>query len=131
MNKFVLDTNIYFSYVYNANLTNLIQLILDNELEIYLSDQLMNELLRNLTEKRIFERANIHRQELIEILSAVTIRKNPKKSSAGSPDPTDDFLFDLCTENKCVLITGDKKLLRWKNSPIQVMDLTAFKKIWM
>ncbi len=45
----------------------------------------------------------------------------------GSPDPNDDYLIDIVQQVKAIaLVTGDKALLKWKDSPIQIVSWKDF-----
>ena len=49
----------------------------------------------------------------------------------GCPDEKDDFLFDLATQTEAAfLVTGDKRLLTFDESPIKMMSLSTFKETY-
>ncbi len=49
----------------------------------------------------------------------------------GCPDDKDNFLFDLGVQtNSDVLVTGDKRLLTFSQSPLTVMSLKTFKETY-
>ena len=53
----------------------------------------------------------------------------PEIIKIKSPDIKDDYLFLLAFSTDSIIVTGDKKLINWANSPVQVISLAAFKEI--
>ncbi len=47
------------------------------------------------------------------------------------PDPDDDYLFDIAlSAHAKLLVTGEKALLNWSESPVEIISLSMFKKLF-
>ena len=48
-----------------------------------------------------------------------------------SPDPDDNYLYDIAlSANAKLLVTGEKALLNWEDSPIETISLSDFKHLF-
>jgi len=49
----------------------------------------------------------------------------------NSPDKEDNYLYDIAlTAHAKLLVTGEKALLEWAHSPVETINLTAFKELF-
>ncbi len=111
-NKFVLDTNIWVSFFIKAKFDALVTIILDNDLSVYTSQTLIDELTEVLSRKKFAKYLTLPIQEYVAFHSSLTILIETEALYQSSPDPKDNFLFDLAFKTNCeALVTGDKKLL--------------------
>jgi len=120
--KIVLDTNIFLSAIlYGGMAKTIFKLILENKLELYVSPDLEDEVLRKLKEYGAAE-------ETIEyaalFLNHKSISISPHIKVTLCRDPNDNFLLELSqTAEADYLITRDKDLLelpshKWKKTEI-------------
>ncbi len=114
MIKIVLDTNIFLSAIlYGGMAKTIFKLILENKLELYVSPDLEDEVMRKLKEYGADE-------ETIEyaalFLNHKSILISPKIKVAICRDPNDNFLLEISQTVEAVyLITRDKDLLELPN----------------
>ncbi len=49
----------------------------------------------------------------------------------NSPDKDDNYLYDIAlTANAKLLVTGEKALLSWTDTPVETINLTTFKELF-
>jgi predicted nucleic acid-binding protein len=59
--------------------------------------------------------------KLISLISQISITKTNKSVFALSPDPKDNYLFDLAIQNNCVFIITD--VLELLRTPIKTVQI--------
>ena len=127
----VIDTSVYINYTRHQKLYRLINAIVTYDLIVYLSPELIAELEKNIAltsavtlPKRVFD------NYLLIIKNACHIIE-PIPQYNQSPDPKDNFLFDLAVQtNSQIIITKEKALLNFSNTPIPVHDIKWFKETY-
>jgi predicted nucleic acid-binding protein len=68
-------------------------------------------------------------RNLIEFIRKISLSVNEKAVYGISPDPKDNYLFDVAIQNGCVfLITDDTELLQFTLKPIPVHTSSWFLK---
>jgi putative PIN family toxin of toxin-antitoxin system len=126
---YILDTNIWISYVLTRRLHVLVANIIDNRLKILTNSNLFEEIEDVLTRPKF--RRYIKREDVKEVIAlhlklchlVITEDKTHNLS-----DPNDNFLLDLYkTGNATILVSGDKDLLREANNlNYKVMTMRDF-----
>jgi len=113
--KAVLDTNVWISYFINARADYLIQWIIEHpEIAFYTTASLVEELEDVLARPKFKQQFPYLINDFINLHLQVCELVKVHKQSPISPDPDDDFLFDLCKKvNADYLITSDKQLLNF------------------
>jgi len=54
-----------------------------------------------------------------------------KSFKIQSPDPGDNYLYDVAlSAHAKMLVTGDKALLNWADSPVETISLPIFKELF-
>jgi len=129
-NKYLLDCNVYISYIINGKLADLVEYILNNDIFVLSCNELENEIADVLQRPHISKYLTEKANNYSDIIHTITHRVKITKKYTGSPDAKDDYLFALCLSHKAILVTGDKKLQRFKESPIQIISTTAFKNLF-
>ena len=112
--NFVIDSNIYVSYIIADKLDELFLFVMEKDFEVFisksviaeLSDVLKRDKFKKYLKKPVFEYVNAVRQFGYYI--------EPPSLIINSPDPKDDYLFVLALPTKSTIVTGDKLLLNWK-----------------
>jgi uncharacterized protein len=108
----VLDTNIWVSYFINARADYLAKYILEHDIKVFTSDELVEEL-REVLQRPKFKLL-FPVNDFIELHLSVCTKVNVSLQFNESPDPDDNFLFDLCIKSKTdYLVTADKRLLNF------------------
>lgn len=114
-NKVVLDTNIWITYFIKGKEPELLKLIFNNDLEVFTSKELQNELQEVLSRSKFKKYLNAPIEKYIAFHRKVATKINASKIIDFIPDPKDNFLFDLAVAADAgYVITGDKILLSLK-----------------
>ncbi len=127
--NFVIDANIYVSYIIADKLDELFIFVMEKDYEVFISKSLIAEL------SDVLKRAKFKKylkKPVFEYVNAVPqfgYYMKPPLLTINSPDPKDDYLFVLALPTKSTIVTGDKLLLNWKQAPVRVISLTQFKKM--
>jgi putative PIN family toxin of toxin-antitoxin system len=111
---YILDSNIWISYVITRRLQTLVSLIGNQQLTVLTTEQLVNEIHEVLNRpkfKKYIRQADI--KEVITLHVKLCRLVTLDESITQLSDPKDDFLLNLYNEGKAtVLVSGDKDLLR-------------------
>lgn len=113
VNKVIIDTNIWISFLIGKQLEFLKNLIASKQIIIVVSMQLIQEI--ELVTQRphlqnYFPKEKIG--ELIALLNVISQKIEPDKNFHFCRDAKDDFLLGMAQKSKAdYLITGDKDLL--------------------
>jgi len=96
------------------------------DLIVYVNDELLNELERNIFKMLLYDGANTT-MVIRSIMEFVTYFETIP-TYLNSPDPKDNFLFDLALQTKSeVIVTKEKVLLNFTESPVPIHDIKWFK----
>lgn len=126
----IIDTNIYLTYVKNQKLYRLLNAIAAYSLKVYVNDRLIEEIKRNLPKFIKSNYENIAKLTM-ELISDATIHVNTVSVFTKSPDPKDNFLFDIALQtNSPIIVTQEKALLQFADSPVPIKDLKWFKETY-
>jgi predicted nucleic acid-binding protein len=99
------------------------------ELEVFVNDQLVNEIERNLTSS--LQDKEIKPILIMDAIIAATINFETIAAFDQSPDSKDNFLFDLALQsNSEIIVTKEKALLNFKESPVAIRDIKWFKETY-
>jgi putative PIN family toxin of toxin-antitoxin system len=129
--KTVFDTNIWISYFINGKLTEIVTMILHNEVVLYRSPELTKELLDVLHRpkfKKYFplgiEQYILFYENLTEFYKTIAVFKN-------CSDPKDNYLFDLAYQTSSkYLVSGDRHVLSTPvHFSLKLLSLTDFKSL--
>lgn len=129
--RIVIDTNIWLSYFRDNRPDEIARLILDNDLEVLTSPYLVTELETVLQKPKFKNHLTTPVNRFINFHLRLTALKITTPRFNGSPDPEDNFLFDLAIQyNASHLVTGEKRLLAMKEvETIQLITLAEFKRL--
>lgn len=112
MLKVVLDTNIYISAInFGGQASEVINLILTNDVQLYISREIITEVMGVLRKKFGFEQAIL--EEIEDILREICLIVEPSKTlTIIKNHPADNRILECALETKAhYLISGDKKHL--------------------
>ena len=109
----ILDSNIWISYVITRRLDKLVTLILDHQLTVLTSRQLIEEIQEVLLRpkfKKYIKHSDI--KEFIAIHLKLCWLVDADETTNQLKDPKDNFLLDLYNKGKAtILVSGDKEFL--------------------
>jgi len=124
--KFVLDTSVLLKYTSHGKLYRLLNIVIKYKIVIYLNDNLITELQKNLP--RVIKSTTLPYSEILEDILFLTTYFPTEELFDRSPDPKDNFLFDLAIQTGSeVIVSDEKKLLAFKKSPVPIRSLGWFK----
>lgn len=128
-NNFVIDVNIYVSYIIKAKLDDLFTFILERDLEVFISKRLIIELSEVLNRTKFEKYLKTPANEFVKAVVQFGNSVKPSTKIIKSPDDNDNYLFELALFTNSTIVTGDKQLLNWEKSPVPVISLTKFKQM--
>ncbi len=121
--KIIIDTNLWISFLIGKSFTNLKSLIVEKQIEIIVSEQLLTEI-RTVTQRpkltKYFPQQKV--EDFLEFLISIAIKIEMTSNVTLCRDPKDNFLLALAKDSKAdYLLTGDSDLLilnRFENTEI-------------
>jgi len=131
LKRFVLDTNVWISYAINGELEWLAHYVVQNRLLIYGSPLLLAEIKKVLQYAKVKKLLNDSAASYMDVITAIVLLKEDIPIGINSPDPDDDYVFELAISNKAkAIVCGDKPLLYWEGSPIKVISKKEFQMLY-
>jgi putative PIN family toxin of toxin-antitoxin system len=126
---FILDSNIWISYVITRQLQTLVELIQDHQLSVLTSKHLIEEIKEVLSRpkfKKYIKHSDI--KEVITLHLKLCRLVGTEETSNQLTDLKDNFLLDLYHKGKATaLVSGDKEFLREASElKYRVMTLREF-----
>jgi predicted nucleic acid-binding protein len=119
MYKIVIDANVWIRFARAKDINPLLQrMVLYGFIPVinnYLLVEIFDAVVENkwMNDKQAFK--------LINVISSVGIDRTGKAVYALSPDPKDNYLFDLAIQNNCIfIISDDLELLSFNMRPLAV-----------
>ena len=96
-----------------------------------MDDKLLLELKRVLEYPKIKKNLSLCSIFYINFVSAISTHIAPKSFHYQSPDPEDDYLYDIALSTHAkLLVTGERALLNWVDSPVETISLSQFRKLF-
>lgn len=132
----VLDANIWLSLLVSRKTLPIVQAVLEQRLRVCSSPELTSETIE-VSQRKKFDRYQLpSAQEIATLHEDFTIVYYPLALFTASPDPNDNYLFDICRESEAdYLVTGDRALLAMERVQFsevhttEIISLTRFRKI--
>jgi putative PIN family toxin of toxin-antitoxin system len=125
----VIDTSVYITYAIYNKTYRLIDAMDKYELMVFVNNQLLLELVRNL--RFFLQNKDTNAGLIIQAIKEATINVATTAQFDLSPDPKDNFLFDLALQtNSEVIVTKEKALLNFEASPVPIHDIKWFKETY-
>lgn len=129
--RFVIDVNCFVTLFINRETDWILQYVVKNKIEIFIDANLLAELTRVLEYPKIKKILPLESFLYIKFVRVISTYVDVVPRNIKSPDPEDDYLFDLAIcSNAKLLVTGEKALLGWNQSPVKVISLTQFKELF-
>lgn len=127
----VIDTSVYITYTRHQKLYRLVDAILTYNLAVYISPALLDELQRNIPPTSAVDLPQDVYDGYLVTIKSICINFEPAAQYNGSPDPKDNFLWDLALQTGSeVIVTKETALLNFTHSPVSVHDLKWFKETY-
>ncbi|MGN6601043.1 MAG: putative toxin-antitoxin system toxin component, PIN family [Ginsengibacter sp.] len=92
-NNFVIDVNIYISYILKGKLDQLFLFVLERDFEVFISKDLIYELRAVLQRKKFEKYLKMPIAKFTEAIQQFGNEVEPNKTKVQSPDAKDDYLF--------------------------------------
>jgi uncharacterized protein len=123
--KIVIDTNIWVSYFINARADYLIQWLIDHPIEVYSSQELVDEIEDVLARPKFKKQFPYPVADFVHLHTQLCTMVKADSYYDQAPDADDNFLFDLCYKIKAdYLVTSDKRLL--SHTPSFALEIITF-----
>ena len=119
MNKIIIDANVWIKYARTKDIAPLLNRFLIYHFIPVVNNYLLSEIFDALVENKWMHerRANL----LVDFIKKIAIINIETAVYAMSPDPKDNYLFDLAIQNNCVfIISDDSVLLEFVLKPVSV-----------
>jgi putative PIN family toxin of toxin-antitoxin system len=128
-NKTVFDVNIWLSYFITGKTEKIIEMIKNNNVFFYRSEELMSELKSVINRPKFIKYFPNGTQEYILFVERFSELFLTKNIFDLCPDPKDNYLFDLAYQsNSDFLVSGDKTVLVVPvEQTLKLLSLSAFK----
>ena len=127
----ILGTNIWTSYFMADRHLELLDIKYRNNLTVYTNNPLIVELEDVLNRPKIKKYIEVPIDDLMEFHLRFCIFHKTKLLYRNSPDPKDNFLFDLAMQTRSkYVVTGDKKLLAINMTGYQFISKSKFESIF-
>ena len=100
----VIDTSVYINYTRHQKLYRLVDAILTYDLVVYISSYLIDELERNIPLTTAVELPQFVYDGYLNTIKSICIFFQPVSQYNDSPDPKDNFLWDLALQTNSEII---------------------------
>jgi putative PIN family toxin of toxin-antitoxin system len=107
----VLDTNVFVTYARYGRLQNLVQCVLYHQLNLLVDGTLLAEIDDVLRRPGVLKADVITAGDVVPFIREFTIRVVTRTAYTLSPDPEDNYLFDIALQYKALVIVTDEKAL--------------------
>jgi putative PIN family toxin of toxin-antitoxin system len=127
MYNLLIDANVWIKYARAKNIAPLLDRFIAYRFLPITNNYLLAEIFDALIRNRWMDEKQANR--LISYIRNITYSVTERAVYGISPDPEDNYLFDLAVQNNCVfIITDDSKLLHFKLKPVPVHTTSWFLK---
>lgn len=126
--KIILDTNIWISYIIGGRLDEISRLILDNNLTVFVCQELEDELEEVLKRDKFSKLIHFEPRVYLQFIKKLTHSIPILKEFDECTDKKDNYLFDLAAQSGSeYFVTGDKLLLKYKIDNLQILSFQQFR----
>ena len=125
MYKIVFDANVWIRYARSKNISPLIDRFTSFDFLPVTNNYLLSEVYDAIVENKWMH--PVQATKLTALIKKISLFTTENAVFAVSPDPKDNYLFDLAVQNNCLfIITDDSKLLRYELKPVPVHSTDWF-----
>ena len=119
MPKIIIDANVWIKYARSKNISPLINRMVQYNFLPIINNYLLSEIFNALIENKWMNEKKAN--AIIEFIRKVSIPVVEKAVFGISPDPKDNYLFDIAVQNNCLfLISDDSALMQFNLKPVAV-----------
>lgn len=119
MYKIVIDANVWIKYARSKDIAPLLNRLSAYNLLPIANNYLLSEIYNAVTENKWM--TDKVAMNVIGLIRKIVLMTNEQAVFRLSPDPKDNYLFDLAIQNNCVfIITDDSLLLQLALKPVPV-----------
>jgi len=127
MYNILIDANVWIKYARAKEIAPLLNRFVSYHFLPVTNNYLLGEIFDALVENKWMDQKQAN--SLITFIRKVTYAVTERAVYGISPDPKDNYLFDLAIQNNCVfIISDDSKLLHFKLKPVPVHTTSWFLK---
>lgn len=117
MYKIIIDANVWIKYARSKDIAPLLNRTIAYNFLPVVNNYLLSEIFNALLENKWMKEKNANLT--IEFIKKISFVVTEKAVYRLSPDPKDNYLFDLAAQNGCIfMITDDSQLLQFTLKPI-------------
>lgn len=117
--KVIIDANVWIKYARTKSIAPLLNRFLLYSLTPVVNNYLLSEIVDALVENKWMHPRDA--KLVTEFIKSIAITTVETAVYAISPDPKDNYLFDLAIQNNCVFIISDDTLLiKFTMKPVPV-----------
>ena len=119
MYKIIIDANVWIRYARAKDIAPLLKRLATYNLLPVVNNYLLSEVFDALLENKWMKEKNANL--VIEFIKKISFPVAETAIFGISPDPKDNYLFDIAIQNNCIfLITDDSELLQFTLKPVHV-----------
>ncbi len=129
MYRIVIDANVWVKYARSKDIAPLLDRLIAYRFLPVANNYLLTEVFRAVVENGwMKEKAAT---QLVEFIRKIVLMTAETAVFRLSPDPKDNYLFDLAVQNNCLfIITDDTELLQFRLQPVPVHTSGWFLKMF-
>ncbi len=128
-NNLVIDTSIFINYALFDKMYRISYAVEAYELHVFVNNHLLSEFEKNLV--MASKKRQVDIDLAMKLMHSITICIESEPLFTNSPDPKDNFLFDLAIQTTSeVIVTQEKALLNFRESPVLIHDIKWFKETY-
>lgn len=129
MYRIVVDANVWIKYARVSSIAPLLKRFTAYRLAPIVNNYLLSEVFTAVVKNGWMTEKSAHR--VVQFVQNVSVVHTERAVYRLSPDPKDNYLFDLAIQNNCAFIVSDDTLLlRFKMKPIAVQSSSWFMKMF-
>ena len=121
----IIDANVWIKFARTKNIAPLFDRLVTYQFIPVVNNYLLGEIFDALIENKWMNKTQA--TATIDFIRKIALVITERSIYRLSPDPKDNYLFDLPIQNNCVfIISDDSKLLRFKLKPLPVHSTAWF-----
>lgn len=127
MHRIVVDANVWVKYARVNSIAPLLRRVAAYRLASYANNYLLSEVFTAVVENGWMKEKSAH--VVLQFIRDVSVIRTERAVYRLSPDPKDNYLFDLAIQNNCAFIVSDDTLLlSFRMKPVPVHSSNWFMK---
>jgi putative PIN family toxin of toxin-antitoxin system len=127
MYPIIIDSNVWIKFARSKNIAPLLDRMAIFHFLPIVNNYLLSEIFNALVENKWMNKTQA--DAIIDFIKKISLVITETSVYRLSPDPEDNYLFDLAIQNNCVfIISDDNKLLQFRLKPVPVHSTGWFLK---